>query len=191
MIYLQLFWEFFKVGLFSIGGGLATIPFLNELADKTQWFSREMLVDMLAVSESTPGPIGVNTATYIGFDLCGVLGAIIATFGLVTPSVICIVLIAQVLERFKSSDLVQNAFSGIRPAAIGLIACAGIEVLGLCLLHTVQWTGNLLSYLTKIVDWPAMLLLLVLLYLSNKFNKAHPIIFIAIGAAVGILRGLF
>lgn len=187
MIYLQLFLEFFKVGLFSFGGGLATIPFLNELADRTGWFTREMLVNMLAVSESTPGPVGVNVATYVGYDLCGVLGGVVATLGLVTPSVICIVLIVRILDKFRNSAVVQSAFLGIRPAAVGLITCAGVEVLRLCLINTEAWENK--AFL-QLLDWPAVILLGILLILSNKI-KAHPVLFIAIGGAVGILKGLF
>lgn len=186
MIYLQLFLEFFKVGLFSFGGGLATIPFLNELADRSGWFTREMLINMLAVSESTPGPIGVNVATYVGYDLCGVLGGLVATIGLITPSIICILLIVRILDRFRDSAVVQHLFVGIRPAAVGLIACAAIEVLRSCLIDLNAWESKLF---TQLIDWPALVLLGVLLFLSNKF-KAHPVLFIAIGGVVGIIKGL-
>ena len=90
MIYLRLFYEFFKTGLFAIGGGLATLPFLSDMADRTGWFTQAQLADMLAVSESTPGPVGVNMATYVGFETGGILGAVVATLGLVAPSVIVI-----------------------------------------------------------------------------------------------------
>ena len=110
MIYLRLFWEFFKVGLFSVGGGLATLPFLYSLGAKTGWFSTADVANMLAVSESTPGPIGVNMATYAGFDCAGVLGGVVATLGLVTPSVIVIVLIAMALQAFRTNKYVDAAF---------------------------------------------------------------------------------
>ena len=186
MIYLQLFFEFLKVGAFSFGGGLATIPFLNELADRTGWFSRETLINMLAVSESTPGPIGVNIATYVGYDLCGIFGGLIATLGLITPSVICILIIVRILDRFRDSAVVQQLFTGIRPAAVGLIACAAVEVLRSCLINPTAWANKLF---TQLVDWPALILLSVLLFLSNKI-KAHPVLFIAIGGVVGIIKGL-
>lgn len=186
MICLQMFFEFFKVGLFSFGGGLATIPFLNELADRTGWFTREMLINMLAVSESTPGPIGVNVATYVGYDLCGIFGGLISTIGLVTPSVICILLIVRILDRFRDSTIVQHLFVGIRPAAVGLIASAAIEVLRSCLINMTAWETKQFA---QLVDWPALILLGVLLFLSNKI-KAHPILFIAIGGVVGVIKGL-
>ena len=93
MLYLRLFWEFFKTGLFAVGGGMATLPFLYSMSDATGWFTHAQLADMIAVSESTPGPIGVNMATYVGFSTAGVPGAVVATLGLITPSVIIILII--------------------------------------------------------------------------------------------------
>ena len=104
MILVRLFFEFFKAGLFAVGGGLATLPFLQEISQKTGWFTQNDLMDLIAISESTPGAIGVNAATYAGFHTYGVIGGIVATFGLVCPSVIVIILFTKVLERFKESD---------------------------------------------------------------------------------------
>lgn len=116
MILLHLFLEFFKTGLFAIGGGMATVPFLYSMSDKTGWFTHAQLADMIAVGESTPGPIGVNMATYVGYTTAGVPGAIIATVGLVVPSVIIILLIAKVLQQFRQNKYVDAAFYGLRPA---------------------------------------------------------------------------
>ena len=126
---LILFLEFFKIGLFSVGGGLATLPFLYDLADKYPWLSAAQIPDMIAISESTPGPLGVNMATYVGFQCGGVLGGVIATAGLVTPSVIVIIIVYKFLERFRKSTLVENAFYGLRPIVVGLIASAGFGVI--------------------------------------------------------------
>ena len=117
MIFLQLFWEFLKTGLFAVGGGLATLPFLKAITHKYPWFTANDLMDMVAVSESTPGPMGVNSATYAGFHAAGLPGALTATFSLVLPSVIIIILVSRALDRFRSSSLVQNGFYGLRPAA--------------------------------------------------------------------------
>ena len=125
MLYLQLFWEFFKTGLFAVGGGLATLPFLQDMADRTGWFTHAQLADMLAVSESTPGPIGVNMATYVGFTTGGIGGALVATIGLVTPSVIVILIVAAFLKAFRDSKWVSAAFYGLRPASTALVAAAG------------------------------------------------------------------
>ena len=109
-LYLKLFWEFFKVGLFAVGGGMATLPFLKEIGTATGWYTYTELMNMLAVSESTPGPIGINMATYVGFTVGGVPGAVIATLGEVTPSIIVILIVAAMLKKFRDSRLVANAF---------------------------------------------------------------------------------
>ena len=128
MTYLRLFWEFFKTGLFAVGGGMATVPFLNNIGLATGWYSQTDLMNMLAVSESTPGPIGINMATYVGFTVAGIPGAVIATIGEVTPSIIVILIVAAMLTKFRNSKYVENAFYGLRPASSGLIgaACAGV-----------------------------------------------------------------
>ena len=109
MIYLRLFWEFFKTGLFAIGGGMATLPFLHDIGEATGWFTQAQLMNMLAVSESTPGPIGINMATYVGFTVAGVPGAVIATLGEVTPSIIVILIIAALLRNFRENRYVDRA----------------------------------------------------------------------------------
>lgn len=139
--YLLLFAEFFKTGLFAVGGGLATLPFLYDIADKYPWFDRAMLLDMVAVAESTPGPIGINTATYAGFHAGGILGGFVATFGLVLPSYIVIVIIAQVLAKFSKNPIVLSVFYGLRPAVTGMIAAAGYSVAKVAMLHTENFTG--------------------------------------------------
>ena len=131
MIYLQLFWEFFKTGLFAVGGGLATLPFLYDMAGRTGWFSAEQMADMLAVSESTPGPIGVNMATYVGFTNAGPLGAAVATVGLITPSVLIILVVAAFLRAFRDNRWVNAAFYGLRPASTAMVTAAGMSVAAL------------------------------------------------------------
>ena len=128
MIYLRLFWEFFKTGLFAIGGGMATLPFLHDMGEATGWFTQGDLMNMLAVSESTPGPIGINMATYVGFTVGGVPGAVIATLGEVTPSIIVILIIAALLRSFRENRYVDRAFYGLRPASTGLIGAACVSV---------------------------------------------------------------
>lgn len=185
MIFLQLFWEFFKTGLFSIGGGLATLPFLQDIAQNYPWFTSNDLLDMIAVSESTPGPMGVNSATYAGFRAAGVPGSLMATFSLVLPSVIVIVLIARALTRFRDSTLVQDGFYGLRPASAGLIFGAMLEVFASSLFHTELWTG--ISSLISVLNLPAIAFFLALSFAIWKFPKIHPIVFIGIGAIFGIL----
>lgn len=126
MIYLRLFWEFLKIGLFSVGGGMATLPFLYDLSEKTGWFTAGQIADMLAVSESTPGPIGINMATYTGYTVAGVPGAILASVGIIIPGLALVILITAVLEKFRNNTYVEGAFYGLRPASVGLITAAGL-----------------------------------------------------------------
>lgn len=133
MIYLQLFYEFFKTGLFAVGGGLATIPFLSAMTDKYTWFTKAQLADMIAVAESTPGPIGVNTATFAGYNAAGIPGAIVATLSLVLPSYIIILAISKALQKFRDNKYVNDAFTGLRPAATGLIGAACYSVTAIAL----------------------------------------------------------
>lgn len=185
MLLLQLFWEFFKTGLFAIGGGLATLPFLYDLADRTGWFTAQQLTDMIAVSESTPGPIGVNTASYVGFLTAGIPGSVIATLGLITPSIIIILIIARFLTAFGENKYVKGAFYGLRPASTALIAAAGLSV------AQVVFIGDTSSVFT-LLDWRALILAAVLLVCTRwvpKVKDLHPIVFIAFSALVGIVFG--
>ena len=192
MILLRLFWEFFKTGLFAVGGGMATLPFLYSIAERTGWFTAAQLADMIAVSESTPGPIGVNMATYVGFTTAGVPGAIIATLGLIAPEVIIILIIARVLQKFRQNKLVDAAFYGLRPCSVGLIAAAGLLVVKVAMLHTDLYfqTGRL----AELVDWKAIALAAVLLVLTRwvkKTKKLHPIVFILGSAVVGVVFSFY
>ena len=190
MIFLRLFWEFFKTGLFAVGGGMATLPFLYSMADTTGWFTHAQLADMIAVSESTPGPIGVNMATYVGFHTAGLPGAVIATLGLVTPSVIIILLIARVMKAFRQNQYVDAAFYGLRPCSVGLIAAAGLLVVKLALFHVDAWRES--GVFIDLFNWKAIALAAVLVVLTRyvkPLKKLHPIFFILGSAAVGVLLG--
>lgn len=187
MIFVLLFLEFFKTGLFSVGGGLATIPFLRAMGEAYGWFDENVLSTMVALGESTPGPIGVNMATYVGYTVgsrYGVLGAlsgaVISTLGLVLPSVIMILLVSKVLTAFRSNKYVDSAFYGIRPAVTGMICAAGFSMLenALC-------PGLVLDAL----NIKALILFLVLLVLTNKV-KLHPIIYIVASGIIGAVFSL-
>lgn len=187
-LYLRLFWEFFKTGLFAVGGGMATLPFMYDISDKTGWFTHSMLADMVAVSESTPGPIGVNMATYVGFVTGGIPGAVVATVGLVTPSVIVILLIARVLKAFRENQYIDAGFYGLRPCSVGLIAAAGVLVIKLALFNTELYasTGALLD----LFNFKALILAAVLLVATRcikKLKGLHPIVFILASAVIGIV----
>ncbi len=181
-----LFAEFFKTGLFAVGGGLATLPFLYKMAENHTWFTAAELADMIAVAESTPGPIGVNMATYAGIGSGGIIGGIIATAGLVIPSVIVILIVAKMLDKFNSSKTVKNAFEGLRPAVIGLIAAAGVELMRVTLLSIADYAAE---GFIGIFNIKAIILFVLILAAVLKFKKLHPILFIGIGALCGIIFG--
>ena len=174
MILLKLFWEFFKTGLFAIGGGMATVPFLFNMSAKTGWFTAEQLTNMIAVSESTPGPIGVNMATYVGFTTAGIAGSLISAFGLILPSFLIMIVIAGALSKFRNNPIVDTCFTTLRPAVIGLIAYA---------LYTIVCVSLLQDSEILVIPTIACVLIFVLIKI---FRKVHPIIWIALGAVFGI-----
>ena len=193
-IYLQLYWEFFKTGLFAIGGGMATLPFLKDIGASTGWYTYSDLMNMLAVSESTPGPIGINMATYVGYLVGGLPGAVIATLGEVTPSIIVILLIAVLLKNFQDNQYVNWAFYGLRPASTGLIggACVAVMLEVLTFVHISA--GGIVNTFGlergQIFNLPALALAAVLLVLTNWVKKGkewHPIVFIGLTAVVGVI----
>lgn len=188
MILLRLFWEFFKTGLFAVGGGMATLPFLYDMSARTGWFTEARLADMVAVSESTPGPIGVNMATYVGFETAGVPGAVTATLGLICPSIIIIILIARVLKQFRESKTVDAVFYGLRPCSIALIAAAGLLVARVTFLNPDALANGV--DLAGLLRWKELILAAVLVVMTRfvkPLKKLHPVVFIALSAAVGIL----
>lgn len=184
MIYFLLFFEFFKTGLFAVGGGLATLPFLYDISAKYGWFSNAQLIDMLAISESTPGPIGVNMATYAGFTTAGFFGSIIATLGLVTPSVIVILIIAKILEKFEDSVYVKASFTALRPCVCALICGAALEIFRVSLVDLSKFSG--ISSILSIINVKSVVLFALVLFFTNKFKK-HPIFYIIAAAIVGII----
>ena len=180
MILLRLYFEFFKTGLFAVGGGLATIPFLRDMAARTGWFTDTDLTTMIAVSESTPGPIGVNMATFVGFETAGLPGSVIATLGLISPSLIVIMIVAGFLQKFRQSQTVNSVFYGLRPASTALIAFAGLGVAEKVFVRM----GS-----TASIHWPSVVLAaaVFLCMRYTKLKKLHPIAFIAAAAVVGVI----
>ena len=192
MIFLELFARFFFVGLFAIGGGLATVPFLQSMGEVTGWFTQSDIADMIAISESTPGPIGVNMATYVGYQTGdafgvagGIFGGVVATLGLITPSIIVIVIVSKMLKRFKDSKYVEYAFYGLRAASIGLVAAACLSVarIAFCNGEIMAETGNIISA----VNYKSIILSAVIFFCITRFKKLHPIALIVFSAVVGIL----
>lgn len=188
MTLIRLFFEFLKIGLFSVGGGMATLPFLYDMADKTGWFTYAQIADMLAVSESTPGPIGINMATYVGYTTAGIPGALAATIGTIIPGIALVLIITAILDKFRNNVYVEGAFYGLRPASVGLITAAGILVVEISLMNTAlyQQTGSIVD----LFQWKAIVLAALLLVLTRWVKKTkglHPVYFIAFSAVVGIV----
>ncbi|MDY3239862.1 MAG: chromate transporter [Anaerovoracaceae bacterium] len=188
MTLIRLFFEFLKIGLFSVGGGMATLPFLYDMADKTGWFTYAQIADMLAVSESTPGPIGINMATYVGYTTAGIPGALAATIGTIIPGIALVLIITAILDKFRNNVYVEGAFYGLRPASVGLITAAGILVVEISLMNTAlyQQTGSI----ADLFQWKAIVLAALLLVLTRWVKKTkglHPVYFIVFSAVVGIV----
>ncbi|OOB76856.1 MAG: chromate transporter [Epulopiscium sp. Nuni2H_MBin003] len=177
MIYLTLYLEFFKIGAFAVGGGLATIPFLQELIEKYHWITQSELIDIVAVAESTPGAVGVNAATFMGYKVAETLGGIIAVLGLISPSIVIIVIIAHFFNRFRQNQYVKKAFYGLRPVAAGIIGAAGVSV-GVVAFGI--GTDDISIQITR------LLIGLIMYFLIEKYSK-HPIVYIALGAVIGII----
>jgi len=179
--YLQVFYEFFKIGLFAVGGGPATIPFLMDLAEKTDWYTMEELTNMIAISESTPGPIGLNMATYVGFKTLGTFGGILSSVGLTFPSVVVIILVAKFLNNFNENPYVKNAFWGIRPAVTALILSAVISMCKASLF--VMGDGGIKPAIGSMIICAAAFVLLQF----KKLKKLHPAVWILGAAVLGIV----
>ena len=184
MTLLRLMLEFFKTGLFAVGGGLATLPFLYEISGNTGWFSHADIADMIAISESTPGAIGINMSTYAGFKTAGFPGGILATLSLAAPSVIIILIIAKFLNKFRDNPNVEGAFYGLRPASIAMITAAGLNVAKVALVNipAFQASGSIADLFL-----PKAILLGVLIFIGQKKLNWSPILFIALSAVVGII----
>ncbi|MDO4594746.1 MAG: chromate transporter [Tissierellia bacterium] len=185
---LSLILEFMKAGLFAVGGGLATFPFLMDISKNYDWFTKEELLDMIAVSESTPGPVGINTATYAGFNAYGIIGSLLATFSLVLPAFIIIIFISKALDKFKESDTIKHIFYAVRPSTPGLIlgAMSSIIVLSLFNPEIYQKTHNLIDFF----DFLSILIFAGIFLVVYKFKNIHPILVILIGAFIGIILNL-
>lgn len=184
MINLQLFFEFLKIGLFAVGGGMATLPFLHNLGEATGWFDEGLITNMIAISESTPGPIGINMATYVGYNVAGIPGGILATLGEVIPSIIIVILISKSLQKFRNNKYIDYAFYGLRPAVTGLIAAAAISVIKVSIFtfSLYEKTGNFVD----LINIKKLMLFVVMFYAIRKFKK-HPVLYIAIAAVTGVI----
>jgi chromate transporter len=186
--------EFFKIGVFAVGGGLATLPFLFLMANdrfafirRTGWLGTEQVGNFLAVAQCSPGAIGVNVAAQTGFQYGGIPGGIAAALGLISPAIIIISVIAGVLQSIKQNKAAVAVFSGLRPAAAGLLAAAGLGVWRLALYNKAYGAAGRAWH--EIIRWREGLVCLAIFLLIVKF-KGHPVVYIALGAIVGIILGL-
>lgn len=192
MIFIELFFRFFFVGTFSVGGGLATLPFLADMAETTGWFTQTDISNMIAISESTPGPIGINMATYVGFQTGsafgipgGILGALIAPLGLTAPALIVVLAISKVLMKFRSSKYVEWVFYGLRAASLGLIASACLGVAKIAFFSADAFSQG--ADFFAAVDYKSIILSVLIFIGITRFKKIHPIVFILFAAVVGII----
>ncbi len=172
MIYVKLFLEFFHIGLFSFGGGYATLPFLYHIADVQKWYTTKQLSDMIAVSSITPGPVGVNVATFAGYLTSGVSGAFVATMSVILPSLIIVVIISKLLEQFKHNKYVQSVIYTLKPAGCGLLAAVGVDMF----VNNINLLG---------------MFLLAGLFWASLTEKRDPLFYLAVSAFVGLIAGFF
>jgi len=180
MRYLFLFINFFRIGLFSVGGGLATLPFLFEMADNSDgWLTRETIGNMLAVAQSFPGPVGANLSTYTGLRYAGIPGGYVAVLSLTLPSIIVIIIVARMLTAFRENTIVKTLFQGFRPAAAGLLSAAAFGAISLSL-----W-NHAAAVWYEFLQWKEALIFIAIFSLVLKFKK-HPVIYIAAAGAVGV-----
>ena len=186
MIYLQLFWEFFKTGLFTVGGGLASLPFLYEISDKTGWFSHAQLADMIAISESTPGPIGINMATYVGFTSAGFFGAILASIGFIIPPLIIASIVSRFLKKFNENKFVKGAFYGLRAVSVALVCAALVSVIEISLINVPLFAET--KNFFNLVSIPGIVLAVVCWFVLKKKNP-HPVVILGMSAVAGIAFG--
>ena len=182
MVYLQLLWSFFQIGLFSIGGGYAAMPLIqHQVVDLHPWLTMTQFADIMAIAEMTPGPIAINSATFVGIQVAGIPGALIATFGCVLPSCAIVMLLGYVYYRYKGLSMVQGVLAGLRPAVIAMIASAGLSLLILALYGSREIAGNIWS-----INPISLLIFGLGVFLLRHF-KASPISIMAGAGAAGII----
>ena len=187
MIYLLLFYEFFKVGLFSVGGGYATLPFLYHISATHHWYSTKELGDMLAVSSITPGPVGINVATFAGFKTAGLLGAILATSAVVLPAIIIVICVYKLLDRFSENFYVKSALYAVKPAGCALVASVAVKLFRTNIL--LDLSNFSLTNLSSAVDIKALCIFIILILMSIKIKK-DALIYLGASAILGILFNL-
>ncbi len=182
MVYLQLFWSFFQIGLFSIGGGYAAMPLIqNQVVDLNHWLSMQEFADIVTISQMTPGPIAINAATFVGTKVTGLAGAIAATVGCVLPSCIIVLTLAYFYYKYQGATFIKGILQGLRPAVVAMIASAGLSILCLALFGSEE-----LVLPIRQVDWWAMGIFVLCLFILRKW-KLNPIVVMSGAGVAGIL----
>lgn len=182
MIYLQLFWEFFKIGLFTFGGGYAMIPMINQAMQSNGWLDLESVYNMIAVSEATPGPFAINIATYVGIETAGFFGAVVATLGVVIPSFFIILAVYYIFRNINNNIFFKNAMTAVKPVVVGLITLASVNIL----LNNIFNIEKLSDFVNiQSVDWVGIFMV-VWLFIITRFKKINPILLIVFSAFLGL-----
>lgn len=185
-LYFLLYFEFFKIGLFSLGGGYATLPFLYHMSEQYHWFSSVELTQMLAISSITPGPVGLNVATYAGFKTAGIIGSIIATSAIMMPSYFMVVAISKMLKKFRNNFFVESALYALRPATAAMIGAVSIRLFKDCVIRSMSFNSFSFAKITSFLDIKAIVLI-ICLFIFSFYYKKDPLIFLLIGSVAGII----
>lgn len=184
MIYLELFWSFVQVGLFCVGGGYASMPLIQaQVIDVHGWLSMSEFIDIFTISQMTPGPIGINAATFVGMKVAGFLGAIVATLGFVTPSFILGVILAKLFFKYGNIGVIKGILNGLRPAVVALICSAGMSFIFLALFNTEKMPINVAD-----IDYLGLFVLIVAFIAVRK--KVGIIKILAGSGVLGLILGL-
>lgn len=182
MIYLKLFIEFFRIGLFSFGGGYAMIPLISDVIVKNSWMIQEEFTQIIGIAEMTPGPIAVNSATFVGHKVAGIGGSVSATLGVAMPSLLLILFVSKIFFKYSDHRITQSIFKGIRPVIAGLILSSAI-VVGKNVLFTEHLTLNSFQVETFVIT--------LILFIIAMVKKVHPIFLIVLGGLLGYLSMYF
>ncbi len=187
MVYLELLWSFFQIGLFSIGGGYAAMPLIqHQVVDVHPWLTMNQFADIMTIAEMTPGPIAINCATFVGIQVAGIPGAIIATVGCVLPACVIVLLLATIYYRFRGLSLVQGVLKGLRPAVVAMIASAGLSLLILAVYGQRTIPAELLG-----LDWAAVGIFAAAFFVLRKWKPSPVWVMLGAGAAGALLYALF
>lgn len=182
---LIMCWEFFKAGLFALGGGVVAIPFFNDMAIKYGWFSTKDIADMIAISEATPGPFGINMATFAGYKIGGIIGSALGVFFLVLPSFVIIIIVSKFLDKFSENKYVKAAFKGLRPCVCGLVLNAWYSIMKVSVINPSAFIES--KNISDFFNFVPLVIFVIIFIGSRYIKKLPPAAWIAIGALAGLI----